>query len=91
MKIPKELTTVTPLSKAVALLLFVSLPIVTFVFGMNYQKLINNTGSISVPTPTTEPVACTMDAKICPDGSAVGRVGPNCEFAPCPNFKGAAY
>lgn len=31
-----------------------------------------------------EPVACTMDAKICPDGSAVGRVPPNCEFAPCP-------
>lgn len=30
------------------------------------------------------PVACTMDAKICPDGTAVGRVGPNCEFAPCP-------
>ncbi|MFA5831605.1 MAG: Hint domain-containing protein [Candidatus Paceibacterota bacterium] len=29
-------------------------------------------------------VACTMDAKICPDGSSVGRVGPNCEFAECP-------
>ena len=33
---------------------------------------------------TTEPVACTMEAKLCPDGSAVGRVGPNCEFAKCP-------
>ncbi|MBN2517249.1 MAG: hypothetical protein JXB14_00230 [Candidatus Altiarchaeota archaeon] len=32
----------------------------------------------------TGPVACTADAKICPDGTAVGRVGPNCEFAPCP-------
>ncbi len=30
------------------------------------------------------PVACTADAKLCPDGSAVGRVGPNCEFAECP-------
>ncbi len=29
-------------------------------------------------------VACTMDAKICPDGTAVGRVPPSCEFAPCP-------
>lgn len=29
-------------------------------------------------------VACTMEAKICPDGSSVGRTGPNCEFAPCP-------
>lgn len=24
-----------------------------------------------------------MEAKICPDGSAVGRTGPNCEFASC--------
>ena len=31
-----------------------------------------------------EPIACTADAKLCPDGSAVGRTGPNCEFAPCP-------
>ena|SRR3990170_868408 len=29
-------------------------------------------------------IACTMDAKICPDGSSVGRIAPNCEFAPCP-------
>lgn len=29
-------------------------------------------------------VACTMDAKICPDGSAVGRGGPNCTFPACP-------
>ena len=31
-----------------------------------------------------EVYACTLDAKICPDGSAVGRIGPNCEFAACP-------
>jgi hypothetical protein len=36
------------------------------------------------PSETEEIVACTMDAKICPDGSAVGRTAPNCEFAPCP-------
>lgn len=34
--------------------------------------------------PADEQVMCTMDAKLCPDGSAVGRVGPHCEFAPCP-------
>jgi hypothetical protein len=28
--------------------------------------------------------ACTMEAKICSDGSAVGRTGPNCEFSACP-------
>lgn len=31
------------------------------------------------------PAACTLEAKICPDGSAVGRSGPNCEFAACPD------
>ena len=29
--------------------------------------------------------ACTQEAMICPDGSAVGRTGPNCEFAACPS------
>jgi|GEM_PF-2827981 len=31
-----------------------------------------------------EGVACTMEAKMCPDGTAVGRGGLSCEFAPCP-------
>jgi uncharacterized membrane protein YgcG len=30
-------------------------------------------------------VACTQDAKLCPDGSSVGRVAPSCEFAACPS------
>jgi hypothetical protein len=34
-----------------------------------------------------EPVACTADARICPDGTAVGRVPPDCEFAECPPFE----
>jgi outer membrane murein-binding lipoprotein Lpp len=33
---------------------------------------------------TPQITACTMDAKACPDGSYVGRTGPNCEFAACP-------
>jgi hypothetical protein len=37
-----------------------------------------------ISPPILEPVACTMDAKICPDGTALGRTGPNCEFPPCP-------
>lgn len=35
-------------------------------------------------TETDEAVFCTMDAKQCPDGSYVGRTGPNCEFTACP-------
>ncbi|MCY0986852.1 hypothetical protein OV203_06950 [Nannocystis sp. ILAH1] len=34
------------------------------------------------------PQACTKEAKICPDGTTVGRTGPNCEFAPCPEPAG---
>jgi len=44
-------------------------------------------GQPSAPMPTKPcagATACTEEAKLCPDGSAVGRTGPNCEFAPCP-------
>jgi hypothetical protein len=37
--------------------------------------------------PKTNTAGCTMEAKICPDGSAVGRSGPSCEFSPCPTTK----
>lgn len=40
--------------------------------------------SVLSPLPTV--MACTEEAKICPDGSAVGRSGPDCEFAPCPTI-----
>ena len=30
-------------------------------------------------------VICTMEAKLCPDGSYVGRTGPKCEFSVCPS------
>jgi murein DD-endopeptidase MepM/ murein hydrolase activator NlpD len=33
----------------------------------------------------TARIGCTQEAQLCPDGSAVGRSGPNCEFAPCPD------
>ncbi len=35
-------------------------------------------------------VACTQEVKICPDGSAVGRTGPNCEFSACPGIPNPA-
>ncbi len=45
-----------------------------FVEGMATFSPTNNNG-----------VACTMEAKLCPGGSYVGRTGPNCEFASCPS------
>ncbi len=43
-------------------------------------------------TPTPAATACTMEAKLCPDGSGVGRSGPDCAFAACafPNAEDAA-
>lgn len=43
--------------------------------GFVYRNVSERTGS--------EPVACTEEAKVCPDGTAVGRQGPSCAFAPC--------
>lgn len=39
----------------------------------------------SLQSRTINPVACTMEAKQCPDGSYVGRTGPKCEFSACPS------
>ena len=38
-----------------------------------------------------EPIACTADAKLCPDGSYVGRVPPDCEFEACPVSKACEF
>jgi len=35
--------------------------------------------------PAPKDIACSMEAKICPDGSAVGRSGAQCAFALCPD------
>lgn len=37
--------------------------------------------ALSIYQPSA--VACTMEARMCPDGTYVGRTGPNCEFTPC--------
>src|SRR5688572_28863264 len=34
-------------------------------------------------------MACPLDAKICSDGSTVGRLAPSCEFAACPTDSSA--
>ncbi len=38
--------------------------------------------------PRSQPIACPMDAKLCPDGTAVGRVAPVCAFPACPESDG---
>jgi hypothetical protein len=61
MKLPQSFTTVTPLSKVIAILLFASLPFIGFYFGIKFQQ------SVSVPfeanpiisTPSVIPTAST--------------------------------
>lgn len=60
--------------------------IVALVLGLLFLALVG--GFSPDLTNAQGAVACTMDAKICPDGTAVGRVGPNCEFSPCPGEGG---
>ena len=97
MKLPKELTTVTTLSKTVALIMFITLPIIGFLFGMRYQTMLSEYSRPILPvsiSPISKPVACTLDVKTCPDGTAVGRTAPNCEFQKCPatqNNKGEKF
>jgi hypothetical protein len=55
--------------------LFTAVAVVAFVF------LNKKSSGVDVPDPND--IVCTSDAKQCPDGSFVGRVGPRCEFAQC--------
>ncbi len=65
--------------------------VVSFLFlidtSMNPDGTRKNTNVVNVNVTSnqnTNTVACTMEAKQCPDGSYVGRSGPNCEFSDCP-------
>jgi hypothetical protein len=65
-----------------ASLAIILVAVVIFVVGVFYAlSSKSNTDEVLPPNE----VACTADAKVCPDGSAVGRTAPNCEFAPCPD------
>lgn len=63
----------------VAILLIVAAGVGVYFFGG--KELLFRNGNSDTTPPLT---ACTLEARICPDGSSVGRKGPNCEFAACP-------
>lgn len=60
----------------------VFLVILAFAVGFGLHTNKKSAPPITQPTPTSQ--SCTLEAKICPDGSAVGRIPPTCEFAECP-------
>ena len=65
-----------------ALYFFIALAVITGILRIFIND--GETISLEKPTPVGDPVMCTMDARECPDGSYVGRTGPNCEFV-CPD------
>ena len=69
-----------PLKVIMVALAVVALFLSLFVAGYYFGKNSNNPN-----TPIDGGVACTEEAKICPDGLAVGRSGPKCEFPDCPD------
>lgn len=78
-KLPKSLTTVTPFSKLLAMILFILFPLIGFYLGFSL-KLSSN----EILQDDNRQTVCTIEAKLCPDGSYVGRVGSKCEFTKCP-------
>jgi hypothetical protein len=52
-----------------------------FMYRNEVERPLANT---TLPVSGAGGAASTQEAKLCPDGSAVGRTGPNCSFAACP-------
>ena len=57
-----------------------------YLFGTTQVEapVISNDGESNIADEELK--ACTAEAKMCPDGSFVGRTGPDCQFAPCPEI-----
>ncbi|MDO8474536.1 MAG: tryptophan-rich sensory protein [bacterium] len=62
------------ISKPAACLLLLYILWISFAGYLNYSILVLN---------QEKSVVCTMDAKLCPDGSYVARIPPKCDFAAC--------
>ncbi len=52
---------------------------------MKYAIIIGILALFIVAGCTAGNTACTMEGKVCSDGTTVGRSGDNCEFDPCPS------
>jgi len=95
MKLPKELITVTPLSKLLAITLFVSLPVVGFLVGIRYQEMMDLgkrqqiEQNLAVPrTPTPTPIAIpTVDPSVTANWKTYTNMGQGFSFKYPPNWQ----
>lgn len=69
------------ISKPAAWLLIPYILWVSFAVYLNFSIW-----QLNAAAQPPEPIFCTQDAKLCPDGSYVSRVAPKCDFAPCPKI-----
>ena len=60
MKLPKWATTVTHFSKYLALIIFLTFPIIGFILGMNYQKLIDYSKIAPTSISSSFPISPTL-------------------------------
>lgn len=77
MTLPKSLTTVTPLSKTLAMLLFITLPFLGFFAGINYQQKIDQPKILQQTITTMAPIRKTFPS-----------VSPTPFISPTPIFAG---
>lgn len=63
------------MSEMRSLLLGIFLLVLAGVGGLVYRNALER---------PSKPSACTLDARVCPDGTALGRTGPSCTFPVCP-------
>lgn len=57
-----------------SLLLGIVLIIIIGIGGLVYRNAVEH---------PSQPIACPMDAQVCPDGTTVARTGTSCTFSPC--------
>ncbi|GEM_PF-2775788 len=69
MVLPKELTTVTPLSKGLALIVFILLPFIGFFAGMNYQSMVDGANQYQSTNKVAKSISPTKAQLIVPSSS----------------------
>lgn len=57
-----------------------------FFLGLGFVVVVSVAGLVyrNAAEHPSQPIACPMDAEICPDGTSVARVGNSCTFSACP-------
>lgn len=67
------------------ILIVIGLLIALLIGGAALLKFTNNDHPSIIFDEDNEQIFCTQDAMLCPDGSSVGRIAPDCNFTPCPD------